>query len=143
MSPSAHLLGATRFGGEGECCVAQLVWRYADGSARTSDILIPKTMSATGFVSRTRLPRVLPYAFSKVVWRAPVPGQDGRWVRLYRFSYANPEPGRVIQQIEFVSAMQNPNLFVAGLTLDPGAAGRTAGRLAKSRTDRSRAGGRD
>ena len=36
---AAHLLGATRYGGEGECSVAQVVWRYADGSARTTHVL--------------------------------------------------------------------------------------------------------
>jgi uncharacterized GH25 family protein len=65
------------------------------------------------------IPAHLPYLFSKVVWRAPMPGQAGYWVRLYRFSYVNPEPGRVIQQIEFISAMQTPSLVVVGLTLDP------------------------
>ena len=31
---AVHLLGATRYGGAGECDMAQVVWRYADGSAR-------------------------------------------------------------------------------------------------------------
>jgi hypothetical protein len=115
---AAHLLGATRYGDEGECSVAQVLWRYADGSALTTHV-----RSGNHVRDWIRLPYEtparLPYAFSKAVWRAPVPGQAGRWVRLYRFSYANPEPRRVIEQIEFVSTMQNPNLLVVGLTLDP------------------------
>ena len=115
---AAHLLGATRYGGEGECTVAQVVWRYSDGSARTTHVLFQNHVR-DGIRLPYETPTYLPYVFSKAVWRAPVPGQEGRWVRLYRFSYANPEPARVIQQIEFVSTMQYPNLFLVGLTLDP------------------------
>jgi RNA polymerase sigma factor (sigma-70 family) len=115
---AVHLLGATIYGGAGECDMAQVVWRYADGSASRSHVMFENHVR-----DWTRqpyeTPARLPYLFSKVVWRAPVPGQVGRWVRLYRFSYDNPEPGRVIQQIEFVSAMRTPTLVVMGLTLDP------------------------
>jgi hypothetical protein len=97
---AVHLLGATAGEGEGECTVAQLVWRYADGSRQSTQVR-------------------LPYAFSKAVWCAQLPGWTGWSERLYRFSYANPEPGRVIQEIEFVSSMQAPSLSVVGLTLDP------------------------
>jgi RNA polymerase sigma factor (sigma-70 family) len=115
---AAHLLGATRYGGEGECTVAQVVWRYADGSAQTTHVLFQNHVR-DGIRLPYETPTYLPYVSSKAVWRAPVPGQEGGWVRLYRFSYANPEPARVIQQIEFVSTMQYPNLFLVGLTLDP------------------------
>jgi hypothetical protein len=115
---AVHLLGATCYGGAGECDMARVVWRYADGSARASHV-----MSENHVRDWTRqpyeTPARLPYLFSKVVWRAPIPGKAGRWVRLYRFSYENPEPGRIVQQIEFVSAMQKPTLVVVGLTLDP------------------------
>ena len=115
---AAHLLGATRYGGEGECSLAQVVWRYADGSARTTHVLFQNHVR-DWIRLPYETPAYLPYAFSKVVWRAPVPGQEGRWVRLYRFSYENPEPGRVVQQLELVSGMRTPNLFVLALTLDP------------------------
>ena len=36
---AVHLLGATRYGGAGECDMAQVVWRYADGSASTSHVM--------------------------------------------------------------------------------------------------------
>ena len=115
---AAHLLGATRYGGEGECSLAQVVWRYADGSARTTHVLFQNHVR-DWIRLPYETPAYLPYGFSKVVWRAPMPGQEGRWVRLYRFSYENPEPGRVVQQLELVSGMQTPNLFVLALTLDP------------------------
>ncbi|MCX6913655.1 MAG: carboxypeptidase regulatory-like domain-containing protein, partial [Verrucomicrobia bacterium] len=115
---AVHLLGATRYGGAGECDMAQVVWRYADGSASTSHVMSENHVR-DGIRQPYETPARLPYLFSKVVWRTPMPGKAGRWVRLYRFSYNNPEPGRVIQQIEFVSAMQKPSLLVVGLTLDP------------------------
>ena len=98
--------------------MAQVVWRYADGSARASHVIFENHVR-DGIRQPYETPAFLPYAFSKVVWRAPEPGKADRWVRLYRFSYENPEPARVIQQIEFVSAMQKPSLLVVGLTLDP------------------------
>jgi hypothetical protein len=115
---AAHLLGATRYGGEGECSLAQMVWRYVDGSARTTHVLFQNHVR-DWIRLPYETPAYLPYAFSKAVWRAPVPGQEGRWVRLYRFSYENPEPGRVVQQLELVSGMRTPNLFVLALTLEP------------------------
>ena len=115
---AVHLLGATRYGGVGECDMAQVVWRYADGSASASHVMAENHVR-DGIRQPYETPARLPYLFSKVVWRTPMPGKAGRWVRLYRFSYNNPEPGRVIRQIEFVSAMQKPSLLVVGLTLDP------------------------
>jgi RNA polymerase sigma factor (sigma-70 family) len=115
---AVHLLGATRYGGAGECDMAQVVWRYVDGSARASHVMFENHVR-DWTRQPYQIPAHLPYLFSKVVWRAPMPEQAGYWVRLYRFSYVNPEPGRVIQQIEFVSAMQTPTLVVVGLTLDP------------------------
>lgn len=115
---TVHLLGATRYGGEGERTVADLVWRYTDGGTRRT--LVRFESHVRDWVHTPyETPAYLPYAFSKVVWRAPLPNQAGRMVRLYRFSYANPEPAKVVRQLEFISAMEIPNLFIIGLTLDP------------------------
>src|SRR5262249_1511924 len=80
---AAHLIGATRFGGGQECSVAQLVWHYTDGTTAKSDIRFENHVR-----DWIRLPyespAVLPYTYSKVIWRSPVPAQDGRWVRYYR-----------------------------------------------------------
>jgi RNA polymerase sigma factor (sigma-70 family) len=113
-----HLLGATRYGGEGECSVARVVWRYADGSRQTTHMLFQNHLR-DWIRLPYETPAFLPYTFGKVVWRAPVPAQPGRWVRLYRFSYANPEPRKVLKEVELVSGMQTPSLFLVGLTLDP------------------------
>jgi hypothetical protein len=115
---AVHLLGATAGEGEGECTVAQLVWRYADGSRQSTQVRFQNHVRDC-FHPPYETPTRLPYAFSKAVWCAPLPGWTGWSERLYRFSYANPEPGRVIQEIEFVSSMQAPSLSVVGLTLDP------------------------
>jgi RNA polymerase sigma factor (sigma-70 family) len=114
---AAHLVGATRYGGEGESTVAQVVWRYVDGSRQTTHVRFQNHVR-DWIRLPYETPAYLPYTFSKAVWRAPVPGQAGRWARLYRFSYANPEPKKVLKEIEFVSTMQTPNLFLVGLTLD-------------------------
>lgn len=115
---SVHLLGATRYGGEGERTVADLVWRYTDGGTRRTPIRFENHVR-DWVHAPYEAPAYLPYAFSKVVWRAPLPNQASRTVRLYRFSYPNPEPAKVIRRLEFVSAMEVPNLFIVGLTLDP------------------------
>ena len=115
---SVHLLGATRYGGEGEVGLADLVWRYADNSAKRTTIRFENHVR-DWIRLPYETPSYLPYPFSKVVWHNAVPGQAGRMVRLYRFSFANPEPAKTIRQLELVSAMQTPNLFLVGLTLDP------------------------
>ena len=115
---AVHLLGAARFEGARECNMAQIVWHYADGSAQTTHVIYQNHLRDWIRVPY-EIPAVLPYTRSKVVWRAPFPGQPGYSVRLYRFSYPNPQPGRVLQAIELVSTMQAPNLCVVGLTLDP------------------------
>ncbi len=115
---AVHLLGATRYRGEGECTVAQVICHYTDGSSRATHVRFENHVRdwiRTPYES----PAYLPYGFSKVVWRAAAPGQKGRQVRLYRFSYPNPEPGKTLQQLEFASAMAAPSLFLVGLTLDP------------------------
>lgn len=115
---SVHLLGATRYGSEGECALASMVWRYTDGSTRRT--LIQFENHVRDWIRMPyESPTYLPYAFSKAVWYRPLADRPGLTVRLYRFSYANPEPAKVVRQLEFVSAMEASNLFLVGLTLDP------------------------
>ena len=115
---SVHLLGATRYAGEADSPVADLVWRYTDGSSRRSPVLF-RNHVRNWVRDPYEMPAVLPYAFSKVVWRAEHPTGPGRALRLYRFSYANPAPQKVVRQLELASTMNSPSLFVVGLTLDP------------------------
>ncbi len=115
---SVHLLGATRYAGEADSSVADLVWRYTDGSSRRSPVLF-RNHVRNWVRDPYEMPAALPYAFSKVVWHAANPAGPGRALRLYRFSYANPAPQKVVRQLELASAMNSPSLFVVGLTLDP------------------------
>jgi hypothetical protein len=115
---SLHLLGATRYGSNQQKEFADIIWRYTDGTAVRTPIEY-----LTHFRDWVRNPYEepdhLPYAFSKVVWAAPQPSQPSHVLRLYRTSFANPAPDKTIRQIELVSAMEDPTLFVVGLTLDP------------------------
>lgn len=111
---SVHLLGGTRYGSD-EKVFAQLVWHYADGSTQRTpiDYLVH-------FRDWVRNPYEqlahLPYAYSKVVWSL---SQTNRALRLYRVTFPNPAPDKQIRQLEFVSEMQEPTLFLVGVTLDP------------------------
>jgi uncharacterized GH25 family protein len=113
-----HLLGATRYLGEGEAPVANLIWSYADGLTRSTPILFENQVR-DWVRNPYETPEYLPATFSKAAWHAPLPKQAGRFLRLYRFSYANPEPAKVVRELTLASTMQSPNLFVVGLTLDP------------------------
>ena len=119
---SLHLLGATRYGSNAEKTFAEIVWHYTDGTALHTPI-----QYLTHFRDWVRNPYEepahLPYAFVKVVWTVPQPGQPGHALRLYRASFANPAPQKIIRQLEFVSAMEDPTLFIIGVTLDPLAPG--------------------
>lgn len=115
---SLHLLGATRYGSNAEKTFAEIVWRYTDGTALRTPV-----QYLTHFRDWVRNPYEepahLPYAFSKVVWTVPQPAQSGHALRLYRTSFANPAPKKIIRQLEFVSAMEDPTWFIVGVTLDP------------------------
>jgi hypothetical protein len=111
---SIHLLGGTRYG-EQQKAIAQIVWHYEDGS--TSQTPIANLTHFRDWVRNPyEQPAHLPYAYSKVVWAVP---QANRTLRLYRTTLANPAPKKSIKAIEFVSEMQEPTLFLVGVTLDP------------------------
>ncbi len=115
---SIHLVGATHFHNEGNLPVANLVWHYADGSSQQTPI--QSNYHVRDYLRTPyETPAFLSYPFTKAVWRSESVNQPGRMARLYRMSLPNPEPSKVIRQLEFVSTLQVPQLFVLGLTLDP------------------------
>jgi hypothetical protein len=63
---AVHLVGATRYGGEGESTVADLVWRYTDGGRRRTPIRFENHVR-DWVHAPYETPAFLPYAFSKVV----------------------------------------------------------------------------
>jgi uncharacterized GH25 family protein len=117
---SLHLLGATRSEEVPGTTFAQMTWRYADGSSKS--VPLQYQVHLRDWARNTyEQPAHLPNVFSKVVWvNKP---HSPHVYRLYRLTLANPAPQKIIQSIEFDSAMTGASLFVVGLTLDPLAPG--------------------
>jgi uncharacterized GH25 family protein len=115
---SLHLLGGTHYGSDQDQKFAEVVWDYADGTTRrTSLVHLNHLRNWTRYPYEQ--PAHLPYTFAKVVWTVPFPAQPARALRLYHVTFANPEPKKTVCQLELVSTMEDPTLFVVGLTLDP------------------------
>jgi uncharacterized GH25 family protein len=114
---SVHLLGGTRYGTDTKT-FAKIVWHYTDGTLQRTPI-----DHLTHFRDWVRnpyeQPAHLPYPFAKVVWSMPRTNQPGQALRLYRTTFQNPAPKKIIKQLEFVSDMEDPTLFIVGVTLDP------------------------
>ncbi len=119
---SLHLLGGTRYETEPGAAVADVVWRYLDGTSRRAALVYLDHIREWAR-SPFEEPARLPYPFAKVVWRAEDPTQAGRWLRLYRVTLANPDPAKPILGIDLVSAHGAATLFVVAATLDPLAPG--------------------
>lgn len=115
-----HILGATRYSGystQGEK-VAEVVWHYANGQQRRSPI---EYAVHTRDWRRMRYedPERVSHPGAKVVWRSDQRLESDRNMRLYRYALANPDPGRQVKSVEFVTAGANPSLFLTALSLDP------------------------
>jgi hypothetical protein len=113
-----HLLGGTRYTAEPGTRFADVVWRYTDGAVRRSPLQYAVHLR-DWWRKRYEEPVQLPFPFTKVAWRIPHPSRTDRTLRLYRLTLTNPEPAKVIRQLEFSSAMTRPSLFFLALTLDP------------------------
>jgi len=117
---SLHLIGATAYDAPPETRIAEVVWRYTDGSFKRSPIRYGVEVRDWWRARFEQPPRVTgPHA--KVIWRGTHPdsARYGRSLRLYRFTLANPEPKRTIRQLELVSSRARPALIVLAMTLDP------------------------
>jgi hypothetical protein len=121
---AVHLLAATSGHSEPNRRVADVLWRYADGSLKRSPIL------HTGHVrSWWRKPFEEPrhvysrHAKAAAVWSSPDADKAGTVLRLYRVTLANPEPTRAVAALQIQSAMDNASLLVLAVSLDPLAPG--------------------
>lgn len=115
---SIHLLGGTRYGGGDGQTFAEMVWHYTDGSSSRTPIQY--LVHIRDWVRNPyEQPAHLPYRFSKVVWSVPMPSRPGCALRLYRVTFPNPEPRKMIKELELVSKMEDTTLFIVGVTLDP------------------------
>lgn len=114
-----HLLGGVADDGETAVKVADVVWRYADGTVRHSPL-----QSGIHFRDwwgpRYEDPRVVADKHSKAVWHGEHDDvrRLGRFLRLYLISLANPETNRVLKSLELVSAKTRATPFFLGLSLD-------------------------
>jgi beta-lactamase regulating signal transducer with metallopeptidase domain len=122
---SVHLLAATAWSSEPNRRVADVVWRYADGTSKRSPILY------TGHVRDWwRRPFEEPHhVFSKfakcaVIWSSPDSVKNLAALRAYRVTLANPEPTKPVAFLQLQSAMENASLMVLAVSLDPLEAGK-------------------
>ena len=115
---SLHLLGATRYGSGEVQPFVRIIWHYTDGTSLSTPIEY-QTHFRDWVRTPYEEPAHLPYLYSKVVWTAPQPSKPEQNVRLYRTTFPNPAPNKVISELEFSSAMVDPTLFIVGVTLDP------------------------
>ncbi|MGE3312372.1 MAG: M56 family metallopeptidase [Limisphaerales bacterium] len=122
---SLHMVGATSYDAPVETKIAEVVWRYADGTFKRTPIQYG-VQTRDWWRTRFEQPARVQGPHAKVVWKGTHPdaARYGKTLRLYRFSLANPEPKRPIRQLELVSARARPALIVLAMTLDPLVPGR-------------------
>jgi len=120
-----HLVGGTAYDATAETKIAEVIWRYTDGTFKRTPILYGVHLR-DWWRARYEQPARLPGPHAKVIWRgthADATRWGGKTLRLYRLSLANPEPKRVIRQLELVSARARPATLILAMTLDPLAPG--------------------
>jgi uncharacterized GH25 family protein len=116
---TVHLLGGTAYDAEPSVKVAEVVWRYADGTFRRSPLQYG--IHLRDWWGRAyEAPPVVGDKHSKAVWhgRHDAANRSGKFLRLYLTSLANPDTNRVLKALEFVSANSRATPFFVGVTLD-------------------------
>ena len=121
---SVHLLAATSWASEANRQVAEIVWRYTDGSVQRTPILY------TGNLRRLwRVPFEEPHhvhsRFSRcvILWQSIASLKEGSALRMYRATFPNPEPTRQVAFLQLQSSIESASLVVLGVSMDPLAAG--------------------
>jgi hypothetical protein len=121
---SVHLLAATAWSSEANRRIADVIWRYTDGTLKRSPILY------TGHVRDWwrrpfEEPRHVYSKFAKAaaLWSSPDAVKNGAALRMYRVTLANPEPARTVASLQVQSAMENASLMFLAVSLDPLAPG--------------------
>jgi beta-lactamase regulating signal transducer with metallopeptidase domain len=121
---SVHLLAATAWSAPANRRVADVIWRYTDGSLNRSPIL------HNGHVRNwRRKPFEEPHrvhsrhAKAAAVWSSPDAEKAGAALRMYRVTLANPEPARTVAALQVQSAMEPASLMLLAVSLDPLAPG--------------------
>lgn len=121
---SVHVLAATAWSAPANRRVADVIWRYTDGSLKRSPILY------TGHVRNWwRKPFEDPHrvhsrhAKAAAIWSSPDAEKAGAALRMYRVTLANPEPARTVASLQIQSAMEPASLMLLAVSLDPLAPG--------------------
>jgi hypothetical protein len=121
---AVHLLAATAWSAPTNRRVADVIWRYTDGSLKRSPILY------TGHVrdwwrNRFEEPHHVysRHAKAAAVWSSPDAEKAGATLRMYRVTLANPEPARTVAALQIQSAMEYASLMLLAASLDPLAPG--------------------
>lgn len=121
---SVHLLAAAAWSSEPNRRIADVIWRYTDGTLKRSPILY------TGHVrdwwrKPFEEPRHVYSKFAKAaaLWSSPDAVKNGAALRMYRVTLANPEPTRTVASLQVQSAMENSSLMFLAVSLDPLAPG--------------------
>ena len=120
-----HLLGGMSYDDPVGTKVAEVTWRYADGSFKRTALQYGVHMR-DWWGRRYEEPATVSDAHSKAVWRGTHTNASrwGKYLRLYLTSLANPDTNKPVKSVEFTSAMAHPTMFLVGVTLDtlpPGA----------------------
>jgi len=117
---SVHLLATAAWSSEPNRRIADVIWRYTDGTTKRSPILY------TGHVRDWwRRPFEEPHhVYSKfakcaVIWSSADSVKNKAALRAYRVSLANPEPTKSVAFLQLQSAMEDASLLVLGVSLDP------------------------
>lgn len=121
---AVHLLAATAWSAPANRRVADVIWRYTDGSLKRSPILY------NGHVRNWwRKPFEEPHlvhsrhAKAAAIWSSPDAEKAGAALRMYRVTLANPEPTRTVAALQIQSAMEYASLMLLAVSLDPLAPG--------------------
>ena len=122
---SVHLLAATAWSSEANRRVADVIWRYADGTYRRSPILYGAHVR--DFLRRPfEVPHTVSSPLSKcaVSWTSPDAERNKAALRCYRVTLPNPEPSKTVAFLQIQSAMEDASLLVLAVSLDPLEAGK-------------------
>ena len=122
---SVHLLAATAWSSEVNRRVADVIWRYADGTYRRSPILYGAHVR--DFLRRPfEVPHTVSSPLSKcaVSWTSPDAEKNKAALRCYRVTLPNPEPSKTVAFLQIQSAMEDASLLVLAVSLDPLEAGK-------------------
>jgi hypothetical protein len=122
-----HILHGTSYSAHDGTVIAQLVLHYRDGSEtgipvrygwHVRDWTFSGSPQGDWAFGKTDPPPLKPG--SEVVWTGsnPLVAPKGEKLRVYKSTFKNPYPKKVVASIDYVSAMTDCSPFLLGLTLE-------------------------